>query len=372
MKSPLLAVLAALQLATLGLVVGLMLERNGSNANPEIERLTQAVQGALNQERVIIQYLEQMRREAAASRSPQAPTDPAPGSELEPGPPEPAPSDPGHAAAPPDAASPFPAAAAAIAELKRIHQSLRTEQKSDSQNVGPLKQELDRRKSALIGQGHGAVYVVRREIDLQPYEPGRDPQFVIYLLEQIVPALSSNAKDEALDIARSALVRQTNEPGIKLAGGKAMKAIDPNRWVKDVGDVIALGKGSEADLRAQLLGLFETAPRPEAVELCRRFLEDSSAPMSLRDRSITVIEKQDSSGVNPILRRVLFEDTAPNLKIRALDALWNRLKDDAERRKLVQSVLDENPARMPDSVQEKARRQLAQLDAPAAKPDGQK
>jgi hypothetical protein len=381
MKSPLLAALVTLQLATLGLVVGLLLKRNGSDANPEIERLTQAVQGALNQERIIIQYLDQMRREAAATAAggnPPAGIAAAPAGPTATPPEGGAPSGPATAAQltgnPNDGgdSSPFPAAAAAIAELKRIHQSLRDERKSDSQNEGPIKLELERRKSALIAQGHGAVYVVRKEVDLQPYERGRDALFVVYLLDQVVPALSSAAKDEAFDIARGALVRQTNEAPLKLAAAKALQAIDSERWVKDVCDVIALGKSTESELRGQLLALFIDAPRPQAVELCKRFMDDATAPIELRDRAIAVLEKQNSSAVNPALRRVVFDETAPTLKLRAFDALWGRLKEDGERRKLAQDVLDENPARMPDSVQQRAKKAIEAMDAAPAKAPGSK
>ncbi len=358
MKSPLLAVVALLQLATLGLLVILAASGNGSPRDDgSIDRLTQSVQGALNQERIIIQYLDELRRQAAGAAPTLVATEPKP--LVDPPP-----------ATAPLPASPFPAAAAALAELKRIEQSLRDERKDGGQNLGPLQTEVARRRSTLIAFGHEAVYVVRREVDLQPFEAGRDAAFVQYLVEAVVPALSSNAKAEAFDIARSALVRATNEASIKLAAARALQAIDPNRWVKEVGDVIGYGSGIEADLRAQLLGLFIDSPRPQAVELCQRFLDDPRAPIELKVKSILVLEKQDSSAVVPTMEKVLFEQNVGLLKLHALDALWNRLKDPAERRRLAQKVLDEDPARMPINVQEKAKNLLATLDPTGGRREG--
>jgi len=357
MKSQLLAALVVLQLATLGVVVGLLLKGNGSSANPEIERLTQALRGAVNQERIIIQYLEELRARAAgraASLEPPAEVGGTPSPAD--GPPE-AGSVPG-AALP---SSPFPAATAALADLKRLLRDLKQEIESGSQNTRPIEVEIKRRRDALIARGHEAVFVVRREVDLQPFEPGRDPAFVEYLLAEIVPPLSSGAREDAFDIARGALVRATNEPQIKFAAARTLQAIDPHRWVKEVCDVVALGGGHEVDLRARLLGLFETSPRPEAVELAKRFVNDARQAPELRTRAVLVLARQDSSAVNPTLRAVLFEDPAPMLKILAFDALWERLKSIDEKRRLAEEVLKEDPSRMPEGVHEKARQLLATL-----------
>jgi hypothetical protein len=158
------------------------------------------------------------------------------------------------------------------------------------------------------------------------------------------------------------LVRVTNEPAVKFAAARTLKAIDSRRWVKEVCDVVALG-ARETDLRARLLGLFEEDPQPEAVELCKRFVGDARQPAELRTRAIVVLARQNSSAVNPILRSVLFEDPIQMLKLYALDALWERLKEADARRRLVEEVLNEDPARMPASVQEKARNLLATVDA---------
>jgi hypothetical protein len=364
MKSPLLAAIVALQLVTLGLVVGLLLKRNGPAENPDLLRLTQAVNGALNQERVIVQYLEDLRSEAArrvAKGNPSAETPATGGAGDEATKPSPT-NAPAHADATAAApSSPFPEASTALAELKKYVRHLRDELKGNGQNTAPLKQEIASRKDALIARGRGAVWVVQHEVDLQPFEPDRDPDFVVYLLDEVVPPLSSNAKDETFEIARGALVRQTNEPAVKLAAARALQAIDHARWVKDVCDVIALGGSREIDLRSHLLGMFEAEPHPEIVELCKRFLDDARQPIELRTRAIAVLAKQDSSAVIPELNRVLFEDPAAILKIQALDALWDLLKTPEEKRRLADRVAAEDPARMPASVQEKAQRLVALL-----------
>jgi hypothetical protein len=370
MKSPLLAALAALQVVTLGLVVVLLVRRNDATAaGPQFDRLTQAVQGALNQERLIIQYLDELRRSAALQAPAAAPgANGPPSAEGIPGAPSPAASSPATGAAttsePParsDPHSPFPAADEAITQLKRIQRHHREALKGVDQNVGPLATDLARRRSALISRGHEAVYVVRREVDLQPFDAGRDAAFVEYLLNEVVPPLSSGAKEDAFDIARGALVRATNEAPIKYAAARALQQIDSTRWVKEVCDVIGYGGGQEWELRSRLLGLFAESPKPQAVDLCRRFLEDASSPVDLRVRAIQVLEKQDSSSVIPMLRKVLFDDPAQILKIAAFDSLWNKLPAN-ERRPLAQEVLDADPARMHPSVQEKARVYVEALD----------
>ena len=363
MKSPLLAAIAALQLATLGLVVGLLLRRNDPTGNADLERLTQALRGSVHQQHVITQYLEELRAMAAARAAGGTPAVPAATSEDPADPDSPASS---VAGTPPAVASssPFPLAETTLAEVKRMHQALRQEQKTDSNNLEPIKKDLDRRKASLIALGDGAVYVVQHEIDLQPFEPGRDADFVEYLLLEVVPPLSSRAKEEAFEMARGALVRQTNEARVKFAAAKALQQIDSEKWVKQVGDVVLLGGESQIELRSQLLGLFLDSPKPQAVDICRRFLEDARYASQLRTRAVQVIAKQDSSAVNPTLRKILFEDPAPMLKILALDALWDRLPNESERRKLAQDVVDEDPARMPDAVQVKARQLLEGLSAP--------
>src|SRR5262245_14299861 len=119
MKSPLLAALAALQVVTLGLVVVLLVRRNEAEpAGPQIDRLMQAVQGALNQERLIIQYLDDLRRTAALQTPAAFPVAgvPPPSGETA-GAPSPAPAAPAATGEPParsDPRSPFPAADEAI------------------------------------------------------------------------------------------------------------------------------------------------------------------------------------------------------------------------------------------------------------------
>lgn len=352
MKSSLAAALIVLQLATAGLVVVLLVRRNGP-ASPDpklaedISALTAKVQGAVNQERMIIERLEELRRGSA-----RGPQDPSAGV-----PPEPPTRE--HPVAP---STPFPAASAALGRAKELQKAVRDEIKKSGQNVGPLKAELDKAKGELIDRGNEAVIVVGDEVGLQPFEKGRDPLFIAWLLEEVVPAFSAHAQEEAFKIARGALVRSTNEGPVKAAAARALQRIDDKKWVKEVSDVVMLGSADEIDLRAQLLGFFADSPRPEAVDLCIRFMEDARYPPQLRTKAIMVIEKQDSGAVNPALRRVLFEDPSAFLKTQALDALWERLKNDPDaRRKLLEDVLAIDPARLQDGIRDKAKALLETL-----------
>jgi hypothetical protein len=249
--------------------------------------------------------------------------------------------------------------------VKELDQNLRREIKEDRQSVEPLKAELVKAQHELIDRGNEAIYVVGTEVDLQPFEKSRDAIFIAHLLDEVVPAFAATAHGDAFRIARSALVRATNEAPVKFAAARALQRIDDKGWVKEVIDVITLGSADEVDLRAQLLGLFADSPRPEAVDLCIHFMEDARYPSQLRIKAIMVIAKQDSGAVNPALRKVLFEDTAPLLKNHALDALWERLKrDPADQRKLVEDVLAIEPARLPEGIRDKAQGLLAGLNKP--------
>ena len=387
MKSPLAAASFALQLATLGLVVGLLVRRNDSTAETlapitqRLERLSVGLDGALHRQNEIALFMDQLRRQGQAQLAEAAvakgnpPGDPSgEGRSGEGAPPPDSPVATGHSSGAPAAPSaaaddaelektPFPLAMAALQNLKHAERSLREEFERDSRNVSPLETEVRRCRDLLIARGHEAVYVVRREVDLQPYEPARDAKFVEYLLKDVVPALSSGAKEDAFDIARSALVRATNEPQLKFAGASALLQIDRERWSKDVIDVIKMGSANEVTLRGQLLGLFEANPRPEAVELSRSILEEARYAVELRTRALFVLAKQDSSAVNPVLRRALFEEPSQMIKNLAFDALWARLEaSPKERRKLLEDVLAANPAQMPEAVQVKAQRLLDELE----------
>src|SRR5262249_32587230 len=167
MKSSLAAALVLLQLANAGLVVVLLCKRNAPAAldpalTEEIQTLSAKVQGAVNQMRVLVEYVDRVRhREASGAPDPVisgAPTDPpidkvdAPGSRP---------------------ASPFPEASAALARTKELVKAVRDEIKNSGQNVAPLKAELDHAKGELISHGNGAIVVVGDEVGLQVFEKGR-------------------------------------------------------------------------------------------------------------------------------------------------------------------------------------------------------
>jgi hypothetical protein len=362
MKSPLLAGIVALQLLCVGLLIGLLMRPSGKERDAELSTLAAKIEGSINQQRLILGYLDQLRAQAAraAAATGEAASGSAPegatggesatagGATGSPRGPE-----------PPD--SPFPLAAEALEGLATAFRNRAAELDRGTNNIGPLDTELQKRRSALIARGHEAIWVVQHEIDLQPYEPGRDVALLVYLLDEIVPPLSAAAKDDAFSIARSALGRATNEAQVKFAAAKALRAIDSAKWVKDVCDVIAMGSTREIGLRGQLLGMFAETPKPEAVELCVRFMEDARQPPELRTRAIQVIQKQDGSAVDPALRRVLFEEPFNILKNHSLDGLLDRMADPDAKRRLLEQVLDEDGARMPDSVREKARQILDSL-----------
>src|SRR5262245_11038586 len=365
MKPSLAAALSLLQLATAGLVVVLLVKRNepaplDPALSEEIASLTAKVQGAVGQMRVLVGHIEEIRKHAAGG-----PQDPPPN-----GSPHPPSEAVDSAVAPPSAT--FREAAALLARAKELERAVRDEIKRSGQNVGPLRGELAKAKGELINRGNEAIVVVGNEVGLQPFEKGRDPLFIVWLLDEVVPAFAASPGDDAFRIARGALVRSTNEAPVKAAAAHALQRVDDKRWVKEVSDVVNLGSADEVDLRAQLLGLFADSPRPEAVDLCIHFMEDSRYPQPLRIKSIMVIEKQDSGAVNPALRKVLFEDTDPWMKTHALDAMWARLKTHEDRRRLLEDVLAIDAARLPDGIREKAKSLLGQLparqgDSPAKK-----
>jgi hypothetical protein len=370
MKSSLAGALIALQLATVGLVVGVLLKRNDAASGglaeltERVERLASGLQGSLNHQQQIAIYLDALRQQWQQVPLPAAKGDPAagqgsgavegsaPAATEGAAPAAPAAGSPGGGAAlmltPP---SPFPKAAESLAKLKLVVKQRSVELAGGGRNLGPLDAELAKCRDDLIARGHEAIYVVRREIDLQPFEPERDAAFVEYLLASVVPPLSSNAKDEAFDLARSALVRATNEPNLKHAAAVALQQIDGRLWSKDVLDVIAMGSAREVSLRALLLGMFIEHPSPEVVSLCVRFIDDARYPPELRNKAIEVLGKQDASAVNPALRRVIFEEQNPLMRIHAFDTLWARLADaPGDRAKLLDDVLAADRAQMPDAL----------------------
>jgi hypothetical protein len=367
MKPSLAGALIALQLVTTGLVVGVLLRRNEpdpvvTELADRLERLRINLEGTLNRQANISLVLDELRQRwqslpapppAAAPNSPTA-TETAAASSAPP------------AAALPQRESgsdlskpksPFPAAAEALAQLSHAVVALKAELSRQGTNVRPLETEVARCRDALIALGHQAVFVVRREIDLQPFEKDRNVDVIEYLLRQVVPPLSSGAPGEAFDLARSALVRATNEPALKLAGAEALQQIDGDKWWKDVIDAVKLGSGREVTLRCQLLALFAKHPHPSVVELCIQLLNEARYPNELRNQAIFTLAKQDSGAVNPGLRRVVFEEPNHLMKNHAFDALWGRLTDSpAERAKLLEDVLTTDSAQMSEALIQKATR----------------
>ncbi|MBM4014836.1 MAG: hypothetical protein FJ293_07720 [Planctomycetes bacterium] len=385
MKPSLAGALIALQLITTGLVVGVLLRRNEPDAavaelTGRLERLTINLEGTLNRQAQISLFLDELRQRwqslpavGAPSAEPASAGPPSADSAAAVRPTAPsAPADSSDRTKP---KSPFPVAAEALARLKHAVVELTAELARQGTNVTPLETEVARCRDGLIALGHQAVFVVRREIDLQPFEKDRNVDFIEYLLRQVVPPLSSGAPTEAFDLARSALVRATNEPNLKLAGAVALQQIDGDKWWKDVVDVAKLGSGREVTLRCQLLALFADHPHPSVVELCVQLLNEARYPHELRHQAIFTLAKQPSSAVNPALRRVVFEEPNHLMKNHAFDALWGRLEGaQAERAKLLEDVLAADAAQMPDALIQKATRlreegKGASSDAPA-RPDG--
>lgn len=378
MKASLAGALIALQLLTAALVVGLLFRRNEPDpamtaVADRIDRVATALEGALHRQAQISLYMDDLRQRwqavpvpTATSASGAAPGTPPDGSApaaaagvASQGTPE--------ATAPPVARSPFPVADAALAKLKHAVLSRIAERKANSTNLAPLDREVELCRDALIALGHHAVFVTRQEIDLQPFEKERSVDFVEYLLLEVVPPLSSGARSEAFDLARSALVRATNEPALKLAGAIALQQVDGEKWWKDVIDVAQLGTGREVALRCQLLGLFLEHPHPAVIDLCLKLLNEARYPPELRNQAIFVLAKQDSSAVNPALRSVIFEEPNHLMKNHAFDALWARLEHSpVDRAKLLEDVLAASTAQMPEALIVKATRLREEAAAGAA------
>jgi hypothetical protein len=364
------------QIATLALLAGLLLRESiGPKDLQALTDLRNQMSGALNRQHEIALFLDDLRvelRKLLESRREAGTPTPGPG-EGE-GPSEPTanlgglPSGDG-AAAPVLPDVPFPEAFVALEELHKVIRQRQDSVDQDETFLASFDRRIEELESELLRRGTDSLHWLNWQIALQPFDEDHDPAFSAFLLEDVLPELSGADPDAAFQIARSALVRETNGNRVRDLAAHALRLIDDEKWAPEVLAVIARAGESEraVSLRVGLMDMFIEDPRPEIVPYCKEYLEEPRHPMPLRSKAIWVLAAQDSGAVDTTLRRVVFEEAAPNLRMHSLDALYHRLAGSSERdgfRRLLEEVIDADAATMQASVREKAQHLLESLNAP--------
>lgn len=367
MQNLVLTVILVVQLATLGWIAILWRDRDRSQTDPQVaEQLMQlnARMNLLTEVSVLVDELRQNLQagpgigagpgpgavEVAGSDTPPATGAAAAKAAL---PPSPAVNSP-----PPGA--PFAEAGRILAELKQTFFQYEVALAEDETFVGPLKSRLEQKQADLLRRGIEALHWIAEEVTKLPYEPGRDHRFIEFLVREILPLLAAADHAETFKLARQALVTKTNEPSVRMAAARTLRAIDGELWVREIIPVVEMGGsgGQTVALRAQLLQMFEETPRPEIVGTCQTFLSDPRYPIVLRTSSAQVLAVQNSDAVLPVLRGVILEDPTPELQRAALDALYRRFGDAPDMQTLLQEVVRAPAGAVPTTLREKAQRLL--------------
>ena len=259
----------------------------------------------------------------------------------------------------------FPEAFVALRDLKEVFQVRAAQMADDNHQVAALNEQIKQLHAEISRRGLESLHWVGHEVDLAPYEEDRDSAFIVHLLEEVLPDLTGASAESVFQIARGALIRSTNENDVRAAAAGLLRVAAPDHWSKDVIDVITRGGTRKRDisLRVNLLAMFHQENNAIVPEMCRAFVEDPRQPMALRNKAIEVLSSQDSPMVNPTLRKVVFEDPAPDLKGHALAELYARLKNREREQleELLKDVIDADESRMQSSVKEKAQQMVQEL-----------
>ena len=360
MSSRWIALVLVLQIASLALTGGMLLRENRQPANQSMETTLQQVQGALYQQRELALALDRLRMELTKllpgqqNLAPVSTQQSMGGLEEEPA---------EVVRASPSVA--FPEAHAALQGMKKTFQDREDAAAEDNHFVAPFQERLAKQKTELLRRGTDSFHWVNLEVSLEPYQEERDPDFIEYLITEVVPELSGANPAATFEMARSVLVKVTNENSIRVAAARLLQLVDSKRWVKEVVDIITRGgtRRRDVSLRVSLLDFFVDRPKPEIADVCKMFLDDARHPSPLRTKAVLVLARQESPMVEPTLQKVLFEDHSPEIRRHALDGLYARLKDRQldQLRKVLEEVEALDPSRIHGSVKEKAVLMLQQL-----------
>ena len=361
--------LLALQVLNLGLVAGVLLRENQSDGADELGALRNQISGALHQQQQVTMYLDGLRGQLQQLL---LRADPAT-AEVQSGPvsPPPAIADQREAPGFPSASEvPFAEALRRFLALKETFQQ--REQASNNENTFllPFESKLDEQQVSLLRLGTDVLHWIHHEIGLQPYHEERDPAFLEFVLEELIPELSSANGAACFELCRDALVKVTNENLVRQAAARTMKLIDDDRrWVNEYLAVIAKGGQRKRDisLRVSLLDVFAKNPDPAIVPVVSAFLKDPLYPAPLRVKAAGVLGTQESPAVDDVLRKVVFEDAYVDLRLQGLDALYRRWadrKDTRDLKQFLEDIVAADAEQMHSQVQQKA---LVLLDALVAK-----
>ncbi len=355
--------LLALQVATLALLAWVLLREPSSESSGELAALRHQISGALHQQQQVTLYLDDLRGQLqhllteqqglAGDQSPAVASSESPETSQ----PRDLPPLPEN--------TPFPEAARRFQAVKATFQQRETAAEADNSFLQPFDQKLDEQRVSLLRLGTDVLHWIHHEIRLQPYHDERDPVFLAYLLDEILPELSGADAEACFELARDALVKVTNENSVRQAAARTLKKIDDRRWVNEYLAVISKGGQRKRDisLRVSLLDVFLDNPRPAIVPVTEAFLDDPRFPSPLRIKSAAVLAAQESASADTTLKKVLFEDAHTDLRMHSLDALYRRWagRDDDQLETLLEEVAAADPEQMQSQVRNKASSLLAEL-----------
>jgi hypothetical protein len=362
MKNIFLALTMVVQITVLGVLL-LQYQRDASaELETEIQELRSQLSGTLGFQRNLQLYLEGLRQEMAALRggnTASAVTGVAPQPTINP----PAATATEQVAAEPT--EPFAETRSLLEALKTAFLQRQFALENDQSYLGPLDQQIERNKQKLLKRGSEALHWIHEEVSMRPYMPGRSAEFTAFLLHDLMPSLSAADKDNAYKLCREALVTSTNEPQIRQAAAYSLREIDDVAWVHDVIPVITLSKtgAKSTPMRVHLLGLFAKDPRPEIIAVCRSFLEEPRVPISLRTRAVDVLAAQDEDAIDALLRTLVLEDQTPEIRFRALDALYGRQGPSEQMQGFLKELVQSDSGQVSSTLQEKARSIMADIES---------
>lgn len=352
MKSVLVLVLM-IQVATLAVLGGQMLRPDPDERVRDLERefvlLRDAIGGTVNHQREVLNYIEQVRQDlqqmsagggavSVSDIETEAPQQKAP-----------------------VPINVFPETKEVLLELRDNFRQMQSERNKENNFLEPFLMKQKTLSEKFLDRGPEALHWTNVELSRPPFDSEREPDFQVFLLREILPALATVDQAAAFKTARSALLDNAGISKVRFAAAICLREIDSKAWVREVIPVVQITGSKALDLKIQLLEMFVQDPHPQAYKLCEDFLLGRQFPEPLRIKSLHVIAKQDSGPVDSLLRKVLFEDPDNLLKVHAIQALHERLGNSEEMRVVLGDVLKTDPAKISPTVQEKAQRILDEM-----------
>ena len=345
-----------LQLLTL-LLVGWLLVAGPLGQRPvEADELRSLLQGTVHHQQQLTGFLDQLRGDLVRMRDAGPPGGASQAAVEEEAP----------AAPPPEPAQPMPFAETrqVLLDLKQAFQQQRQRRELDETFTGPLDSHQQELRTELLRRGTEALHWVSEELTRQPWDTERDPEFMEYLLAEVLAPLSPADSAASFKLARQALITATNEPVVRQAAAECLRSIDSQNWHQDVIDVVRLAQSGKqlTTVKVKLLRMFLAHPRAEVVETCQELVTSTRAPLPLRIAGVQVLAAQDSDVADTTLANAVREDPALEIKLAALDGLYQR--QGAASRGFLEALLAEDSARMPGLVKDKVRMLIERLAEP--------